>query len=109
MCSVIDHIIKFDYKQTAENLISLRKDVYNAFIKIVIFTCFANAVNFNANIAMPIINVGNKLYLGFVVFYSMLMLCSFVLRSICRDVFLLRPIRLKTYILNGSYCGGDFF
>lgn len=82
ICSMIAHIKKFNYENIAQNLILLRKDVYNTFLKIAFFVCVINAVNFNLAQDLPIMNIANKIYLGIIVFYGMIVFYTFILRIV---------------------------
>ena len=87
VCSIINHIKKFNYEQIIENLIVLRKDVYNTFLKIAVFACFVNAVNFDLNSEPLIMNIFNKVYLIFIIFYGMLVFYTFALRMVDKNSF----------------------
>lgn len=87
VCSIINHIKRFNYEQIIENFIVLRKDVYNSFLKITVFACFINAVNFNLNSKLPIMNKTNKIYLIFIIFYGMFVFYAFALRIIDKTSF----------------------
>lgn len=87
VCSIINHIKFCKYDQIIENIIVLRKDLYSTFVKIAIFACFVNAVNFDFNSDLSIMNKANKIYLLFIIFYGMLVFYAFALRIIDKTPF----------------------
>ncbi len=106
VCSIILHIKKFNYENIAENLILLRKDVYNTFLKIAFFSCVINAVNFDSTRELPIMNGANKIYLGIIVFYGMIVFYTFILRIVEKTRF---PFSIKEIYPTGMlWCGGGF-
>lgn len=106
VCSVIAHIKKFNYENIAENLILLRKDVYNTFLKIAFFSCVINAVNFDLTRELPIMNGVNKIYLSIIVFYGMIVFYTFILRIVDKKLF---PFSIKEIYPTGIlWCGGGF-
>lgn len=106
VCSVIAHIKRFNYEHIAENLILLRKDVYNTFLKIAFFSCVINAVNFDLTRELPIMNEANKIYLSIIVFYGMIVFYTFILRIVEKTQF---PFSIKEIYPTGMlWCGGGF-
>lgn len=106
VCSVIAHIKKFNYENIAENLILLRKDVYNTFLKIAFFSCVINAVNFDLTRELSIMNEANKIYLTIIVFYGMIFFYTFILRIVEKTPF---SFTIKEIYPTGMlWCGGGF-
>lgn len=87
VCSIINHIKKFNYEQIIENFIVSRKNVYNTFLKVAVFACFVNAVNFDLKNEPLIMNIVNKVYLNFIIFYGMCFFYTFALRIIDKTPF----------------------
>lgn len=106
VCSVIAHIKKFNYENIAENLILLRKDVYNTFLKIAFFSCVINAVNFDLTRELSIMNAANKIYLSIIVFYGMIVFYTFILRIVEKTRF---SFSIKEIYPTGMlWCSGGF-
>lgn len=63
VCSVVDHISKFDYQQTVSSLMRSKRELLNVFMRIAFFGCFLNAVNYRMKDGWNWTNIVNSVYL----------------------------------------------
>ncbi len=87
VCSIINHITKFDYKQIVFSLMKEKKNYINIFIRIVFLGCFLNAVNYDVNEKWNWVNFFNSIYLFIIIFCGGIVLYTFVIRIIDNQYF----------------------
>lgn len=82
VCSIIDHISKFNYEQIIYSLIKEKKNYINIFIRIGFLGCFLNSANYKVNEKWNLVNFTNSIYLFVIIFCGAVVLSSFVIRII---------------------------
>lgn len=80
VCSIIEHISKFDYKENIYLLIKGKKNYINIFIRLGFLGCFLNATNYKVNEKWNLVNAVNGFYLFIIIFCGVIVLSSFVIR-----------------------------
>jgi len=113
VCSIMDHISKFDYKQVVCSLIRSKKDFLNIFMRIAYLGCFLNAVSYKMNDERKWTNIVNSVYIFIIVYCGAIVLTSFVLRVIDKEYFYRTAKEIypaKTLFFGGLYlisCGAS--
>lgn len=87
VCSISNHISKFNYKQITYSLIKEKKNYINIFIRVGFLGCYINAVNYNINEKWEWINVINSIYLFIIIFCGVILFSTFVIRIIDNQYF----------------------
>lgn len=82
VCSIINHISKFDYQQIVYSLIEEKKNYVDIFIRVGFLGCYINAVNYDVNEKWQWINFFNSIYLFIIVFCGVIVFSTFVIRII---------------------------
>lgn len=106
VCSIMDHISKFDYHQIVRSLVTSKRDLLNVFMRTAFFGCYLNAVNYRMKDGWNWINIVDGMYLFVIVYCGAIALASFVLRIIDRRYFCCTAREI--YPAKTLYAGGLF-
>lgn len=87
VCSIINHISKFNYEQIIYSLIKKKKNYINIFIRIGFLGCFLNSANYEVNEKWNSVNFANSIYLFVIIFCGVVVFSSFVIRIIDNNNF----------------------
>lgn len=82
VCSIADHISKFDYKQIVYSLLKEKKNYINVFIRIGFLGCYINTVKYDVNESWKWMNFWNSVYLFIIIFCGVIVFSTFVIRII---------------------------
>ena len=82
VCSIINHISKFNYKEVVYALVRAKKNYLNIFIRMGFLGCFLNSVNYTVNEGWKIVNIVNSIYLFIIIFCGVIVVSSFIVRII---------------------------
>lgn len=117
VCSIMDHISKFDYKQIVSSLMQSKRELLNVFMRIAFFGCFLNAVNYKMKDGWNWTNIVNSVYIFIIVYCGAVALASFVLRIIdhkyfhctAREIYPAKTLFLGALFLISCGAGPVFF
>lgn len=87
VCSIIEHISKFNYKNIVCLLIKEIKNYINIVIRIGFLGCFLNSANYKVNEKWNLVNIANSIYLFVIIFSGAIVLGSFVMRIVDTEYF----------------------
>lgn len=87
VCSITNHITRFDYKQITLSIIREKKNYINIFVRVAFLGCYINAVNYDVNEKWRCINLANSIYLFIIIFCGGIVFSTFVIRIIDSQYF----------------------
>lgn len=87
VCSIIEHLSKFNTKETMCSVITSKKDFFDVIIRFSFMGAFLNAVNYKIDENLFFTNIFNGIHLFVVIFLGIILMSVFALRLIDKEPF----------------------